>query len=310
MQPLVSICIPTYNRADCLRKTIESIICQSEFISGIVEIVISDNASSDNTMEVCAKYNHYSNFHYFRNKDNVRDRNFPIVLSKATGKLRKLNNDTFILNEGSLCKLCMLARKYDETRPVLFLLNKNVEDDILDFHDFVLKVGYLSTWLPSHTFWEDDCENVSNDFLGCDLFLWQVRKIYEIANIKNNIVVVGGVFGYTFTPQRKDISYGLYKVFYQNYFLILDPYIKKGIISYDDKYVIERQLLFDFFLPWIITSEFSTDLQLSRKEDLKQAVFTQYQDKPYWKKFKVMYNFKVLKKRIKRFLKRIIGKNE
>ena len=44
MQPLVSICIPTYNRAECLKETIESIICQPEFLEGKVEIVVSDNA--------------------------------------------------------------------------------------------------------------------------------------------------------------------------------------------------------------------------------------------------------------------------
>lgn len=50
--PLLSICIPTYNRSTYLRESIESIIHQSEFISGDVEIVISDNASTDNTENI------------------------------------------------------------------------------------------------------------------------------------------------------------------------------------------------------------------------------------------------------------------
>ena len=46
MKPLVSICIPTYNRVEQLKITMESIMAQPEFREGKVEIVISDNASA------------------------------------------------------------------------------------------------------------------------------------------------------------------------------------------------------------------------------------------------------------------------
>ena len=49
MKPLVSICIPTYNRVEQLKITMESIMAQPEFREGKVEIVISDNASDDDT---------------------------------------------------------------------------------------------------------------------------------------------------------------------------------------------------------------------------------------------------------------------
>lgn len=307
MQPLVSICIPTFNRAGCLKETIESIINQPEFISELVEIVISDNASTDDTKEMCESYKIYPNFHYYRNRINVRDKNFPIALSKASGKLRKLNNDTFVLQQGSLEKLCYLVQEYEEKKPVIFLTNKDTGDRVLDFHDFVLKIGYLATWLPSHTFWENDCITISEDFAGCELSLWQVRKTYEIASEKDNVILVGGKIGDTITPPKKNVSYGLYKVFYQNYFYILDPYIEKGIISNEDKDVVEKQLLFEFFLPWIVTSKLmNTDMQFSKEEDLKRNVFSQYQNKPYFNKFKRMYLTKIMKGRIKQLIKRFV----
>ena len=53
-QPLLSICIPTYNRADKLKQTLESIVSQPEFIDfDEFEIVISDNGSKDGTKEIC-----------------------------------------------------------------------------------------------------------------------------------------------------------------------------------------------------------------------------------------------------------------
>jgi len=52
-KPLVSIIIPTYNRANYLEKAIESVLKQTY---ENIEIIVSDNASTDNTMEVMQKY--------------------------------------------------------------------------------------------------------------------------------------------------------------------------------------------------------------------------------------------------------------
>jgi len=51
--PKVSVCIPTYNTARYLPEAIESVLAQ-EF--GDYELVICDNASTDETPELCKKY--------------------------------------------------------------------------------------------------------------------------------------------------------------------------------------------------------------------------------------------------------------
>ena len=104
-KPLLSLCIPTYNRSQYLKKSIDSIICQQEFLRGKVEIVISDNASEDDTREVAEAYlKKYDNIFYNRNEMNVRDKNFPIVLHEAHGILRRLCNDTLIFSSGISCR--------------------------------------------------------------------------------------------------------------------------------------------------------------------------------------------------------------
>lgn len=72
--PLLSICIPTYNRAKLLKQCLDSIVCQfiDYEIYHQVEIVISDNNSQDNTTEVVKGYQKkYANIRYFKNKENV-----------------------------------------------------------------------------------------------------------------------------------------------------------------------------------------------------------------------------------------------
>ena len=55
--PLLSICIPTYNRAEILDKSLESITKQDIFQkTDEVEIIVSDNCSQDNTHNIVHKY--------------------------------------------------------------------------------------------------------------------------------------------------------------------------------------------------------------------------------------------------------------
>jgi len=51
--PRVSICIPTYNRGRLVSRTIDSVLSQSETD---IELVLLDDASTDDTLEVAASY--------------------------------------------------------------------------------------------------------------------------------------------------------------------------------------------------------------------------------------------------------------
>lgn len=66
-KPILSICIPTYNREKYLKKLLDSIVVQ-EWFSDEVEIFIYDDPSSDNTESMVWEYTKkYSNIHYHRN---------------------------------------------------------------------------------------------------------------------------------------------------------------------------------------------------------------------------------------------------
>ena len=55
---LLSICIPTYNRAKILEVTLKRIIGQINELDNrnLVSLFISDNASTDNTQEVVQRF--------------------------------------------------------------------------------------------------------------------------------------------------------------------------------------------------------------------------------------------------------------
>lgn len=64
----VSIIIPTYNRADYLRQTIESALAQDY---EDLEVIVADNASTDETNNIVNAYRSDRRFHYFRNDENI-----------------------------------------------------------------------------------------------------------------------------------------------------------------------------------------------------------------------------------------------
>lgn len=89
-RPLLSICIPTYNRAAFLPTCLESIISQitDEELHKSIEVVIADNASTDNTENVVKEYlEKYPYIVYFRNERNLGfDRSFERLIEKSSGK--------------------------------------------------------------------------------------------------------------------------------------------------------------------------------------------------------------------------------
>ena len=93
--PIISICIPTYNRDTILRENMERLLVLPSFDDD-VELVVSDNASTDSTSsvvhELCVKYPNKS-IVYSRNNENIRDRNFLKALSLGRGIYLKLLND-------------------------------------------------------------------------------------------------------------------------------------------------------------------------------------------------------------------------
>jgi glycosyltransferase involved in cell wall biosynthesis len=52
-QPRLTVLLPTYNRAASLPRAIDSVLAQTR---GDFELLISDNASTDDTKDVCARY--------------------------------------------------------------------------------------------------------------------------------------------------------------------------------------------------------------------------------------------------------------
>lgn len=83
-KPLVSIGLPTYNRGYCIRRSLDSLLQQTY---PFFELIISDNASTDDTQRICEEYARRDpRIRYIRQEKNTgMAPNFYAVLALARG---------------------------------------------------------------------------------------------------------------------------------------------------------------------------------------------------------------------------------
>ncbi|GBD88055.1 hyaluronan synthase [bacterium BMS3Abin03] len=105
---IVSIIIPTINQVEFTRQCIESI---EKFTDVEYEIIVVDNASTDNTIEEVRKY---SNVKIIRNSEN---RGFPKAINQgikaAKGKYILIANNDIVVTEGWLNRMIEIAKGDD-----------------------------------------------------------------------------------------------------------------------------------------------------------------------------------------------------
>lgn len=119
----ISFCIPTYNRAAFIEETIESIIQQA---TDGVEIVISDNASDDNTEEIVQGYRQkFPRLTYYRWPENMgADRNYLKVVELAKGDYCWFMGSDDALKPGAISRILEeIKQGYD-----IYLTNRTVCD--------------------------------------------------------------------------------------------------------------------------------------------------------------------------------------
>ena len=121
----LSICIATYNRAEYIGETLESILPQ---LTNAVEIVVVDGASTDHTENVVRHYSESCcNIRYVRlaAKGGV-DKDYNLTVEYAKGDYCWLFTDDDILNPGAIQAV---IAELDNNHP-LIIVNAN---DVIDY---------------------------------------------------------------------------------------------------------------------------------------------------------------------------------
>jgi len=123
----LTIGIPTFNRSHMIGKAIASVRNQLTDISaGRIELLVSDNASTDDTQTVIAALQAHAALpiSYYRNETNVgMDRNFDLLFKRGRGRfVWMLGDDDYLLDDAIAFVLQLIDRNPDvkvfQTQPV------------------------------------------------------------------------------------------------------------------------------------------------------------------------------------------------
>ena len=299
-KPLLSICIPTYNRADYLRNCLLSIVDQEGFED--IEVVISDNCSNDNTESVGKQYEQeYDNIIYYRNEDNIADKNFPLVLQRANGVLRKLTNDTIVYKPGAIKYMLDAVKENIYERPQVYFLNKDIKRKspmhYQELEEYVGNISFLLTWIGSISIWEDDSDDLATFTDNTDSKLAQVPFLIEHFEKHNGAMVYANQIMEEIIPKNKNLSYGLYQVFYINFMSYIKTLVMQKKISSNCYDKVRKNLLMDFFCPWIINQKYNKNgFIFSEDEDLPRLILNEYKNEPYFFRYKLKLSIMNIKK--------------
>lgn len=174
--PLISVCIPTYNRAYDLRICLSQLIGEIEGLkTDAVEIVVSDNASRDGTKEyVETLTNKYPFIRYYRNSRNVGfGRNMNQAVNNASGSYFWLMGSDDKIVAGSLSKVLHalnsqadiligypitkgVERRYFDVQPGYIFEVKNTGgfgDFIASCKEVSAAFAFISTLIVKRDFW-------------------------------------------------------------------------------------------------------------------------------------------------------------
>lgn len=283
MNAILSICIPTYNHAKDLAAMLRNLVSLPSFADD-VEVVISDNASTDETHAIGERFaaEHPGKINYFCNAENVRDANFGLALSRGTGKFLKLANDTLLFSEAGLRQMIDAAREFSslDNPPVLFFSNqakpqRQVSCDSLDA--FIREVSFQTTWIGSFGIWKEDFNKLSDFGRMSKLQLAQLDALCRTITEKKRAEVFNFRFADPY-PRPNKGDYNLTHVFGVNYFTILTPYVTTGDLSSQTLENERKRMLRRHLLPFYLTYShaFTASGYITK-------LFTDYKSDPvYW----------------------------
>lgn len=261
----LSICIPTYNRAEFLKECLESVLYSAKGFENRIEIVVSDNASTDETGNVIRTFQQSNPWiRYHRNEQNIGpERNFYLLATLAKGEfiwifgdddkmegsaiVRVLDNihagyDLTICNYSSWDNKFIV--RYKKTG-LLGEKDQSFENSNVLIKRFGLHLGYISAVVIKRSLFLAQPAEEHEAFVGCGFsFLYSVyagvaKRACKVGFISEPLVCNRG---------GNTANYDWYNYFVTGSSLIFNKLLSKGYTQ-SAVSAAKHQVLRDFVIP-------------------------------------------------------------
>ncbi|OAB35263.1 hypothetical protein PMSD_13100 [Paenibacillus macquariensis subsp. defensor] len=248
--PLLSICIPTFNRAPHFEHCLQSIYSQIGN-SELIEVIVSDNASTDETAEIAHRYAAlYSNLKVVRNVENIgADPNIFKVMNLAQGKFVKLQGDDDFYVDGTLLPLLHVLHTHEDCG-IIQIFVRNGDGRIwtdVGMSAYLDATSIYATFITSIIMRREDLEKIEEPALFLQSSFNQLYLQYAILENNPRYCIMNSSM-FTYAGISSD-EYNFGEVIFRSYQSILQHFIGKGLTQ-DDFSKEKRRTLYDYAIPW------------------------------------------------------------
>jgi abequosyltransferase len=212
---LLSICIPTYNRASCLKQCLESITLQfsDPEVKRQVEVFISDNASSDTTEQVVNGFQQkFSNISYNKNPQNLGfDRSALLLVEKAQGEFVWFMGDDDALFPDAIKYLLeqIKQQKFKYCVVNFWGYDKNLEQLALKYPNPAIRENQLFEKLEDYIKKTKPDENLVGFFCGLSVQIFN-RELWQNFPDKNKFIGTHAMHLYVLLSAMKEQPFALF----------------------------------------------------------------------------------------------------
>lgn len=281
-RPVVSIGIITYNRAKRLDRCLDSIFSQVGNDRRF-EVVVSDNASTDDTTGILKDYeSRFDNFRFHRNETNLGAvENLLIVMDELQGEYLFPHGDDDYFKDGTLTELLDCVRNHPECG--LFYINILSDTGaVLSLAGMDRYLGYASiysTFISSFLMKKSDYDQIKDKRKFAGSYIPHLYLIYSILKANPEFsILCRKIYDQEAEQAPGGYIYSFADTMIKDYFDILTSFEGEGLshqnISDEKRKLVHRSLWYYEF-------------GLKRKDSLFikdfEKVFTEYyKNEPYF----------------------------
>lgn len=220
-----------------------------------IEIIVSDNHSTDQTREVTQPFCDAfpGRVLYFCNDSNIGAvQNFEMALSHGCGQYLRLHNDYLYTRPGSFTEILKVIKAVQQEKPIIFLTNgtrpgRPPLEVCNSFDAFMQSVSYYSTWIAGFGLWREQFQAI-NDFTAEEASkLPQTDVLFRMLATGCRSIVLHDTY-FSILDTGKKTGHNVAEVFGKNFVLFLKMYRDRGLISPATFNQVKREVLEEYIL--------------------------------------------------------------
>lgn len=233
-QPLLTLCIPIYNRLSYLERQLKRMLEDKDLFDRQIQLIISDNCSTEDLQSCCEIYQNLGlRFVYHRQDSNLgADGNFDWCFHHANGKYVWLLGSDDVPVSGFLRRLIEYLNNADYG--LVHLSMRKLTQEFTEFEisdEMAVAVNYWITFMSSNIIRTESLMTVDLSDYRKSFMIQVPAYLNACCSYRKNALIYLPQFFEKDTDAANNGGYNIFNVFVTNLFGIYEEFVRKGLLS-------------------------------------------------------------------------------